>query len=337
MEETKLERLKGNLQTAIELEHSTIPTYLCAMYTIKRGTNIEAYDVIRSVVIEEMLHLTLACNVLNAIGGEPFLNNPDFVAEYPTYLPHSNQAFEVHLRKFSPAAIETFLQIEKPAKPHAPPEGDKYHTIGQFYDAIRIDMEELEKEAQYNRRTIFTGSSDLQITPKYYYGGGEVIEVHDLESAKFAMHVIVEEGEGLPGHIFDEDHELFGEKPEVAHYFRFEEILRGQYFQKGDTPESGPTGGKMAVDWNTVYNMKTDPKVSDYPEGSELRAKAVAFNAAYFKFLSELHDAFNGSPELLIPATQHMFNLKNLALEMVKQPLPGHLGMNAGPTFELPR
>ena len=83
--------------------------------------------------------------------------------------------------------------------------------------------------------------------------------------------------------------------------------------------------------------MKTDPKVSDYPEGSELRARAEAFNAAYFEFLTELHDAFSGSPELLIPATQHMFNLKNLALELVKQPLPGHLGMNAGPTFEIPR
>lgn len=34
-----LEELRSHLQTAIEIEHATIPTYLCALYSIKDGTN----------------------------------------------------------------------------------------------------------------------------------------------------------------------------------------------------------------------------------------------------------------------------------------------------------
>ena len=37
-----LDDLKENLQTAMELEHSTIPPYLCALYSIKEGKNLMA-------------------------------------------------------------------------------------------------------------------------------------------------------------------------------------------------------------------------------------------------------------------------------------------------------
>ena len=57
---TSLESLREHLQWAIELEHSTIPPYLCALYSIEPGRNLEAVEVISSVVVEEMLHLT-AC------------------------------------------------------------------------------------------------------------------------------------------------------------------------------------------------------------------------------------------------------------------------------------
>src|SRR5665213_2756788 len=49
--------LRSAFQTAIELEHSTIPPYLVALYSIKDGTNQVATQIIRSVVIEEMLHM----------------------------------------------------------------------------------------------------------------------------------------------------------------------------------------------------------------------------------------------------------------------------------------
>ena len=73
---TSMESLREHLQWAIELEHATIPAYLCALYSIKSGSNLEAVELISSVVIEEMLHLTLAANLLNAVGGEPRLDIP---------------------------------------------------------------------------------------------------------------------------------------------------------------------------------------------------------------------------------------------------------------------
>lgn len=76
---TDLENLRRHLQTAIEVEHSTIPPYLCALYSIKDGSNVEAAATIKSVVVEEMFHLILVANVLNAIGGSPQLNNSKFI------------------------------------------------------------------------------------------------------------------------------------------------------------------------------------------------------------------------------------------------------------------
>ena len=78
-----LEDLRGHLQIAIEVEHSTIPPYPCALYSIEEGSNLAAAQIIKSVVLEEMLHMILTANVLNAIGGSPRLSHPEFVPGYP--------------------------------------------------------------------------------------------------------------------------------------------------------------------------------------------------------------------------------------------------------------
>src|SRR5688572_5620773 len=94
--------LRRHLQWAIEVEHSTLPPYLCALYSIKEGSNQEAAEVVHSVFMEEMLHLTMAANLLNAVGGSPQIDTPSLLPRFPTYLPHSNRAFKVPLTKFSP-------------------------------------------------------------------------------------------------------------------------------------------------------------------------------------------------------------------------------------------
>ena len=97
-----VERLRAHFQTAVELEHSTIPPYLCALYSMDAEKNAFAYQAIQGVVMEEMLHMIQAANILTAIGGAPELYSPKFIPEYPTYLPHSDDAFLVPLQKFSP-------------------------------------------------------------------------------------------------------------------------------------------------------------------------------------------------------------------------------------------
>ena len=90
------------LRVAMQLEHATIPPYLVALYSIKPGSNIDATNVIRAVVVEEMLHLTMAANLLNAVGGTPDLTYTGFVPTYPAYLPDGEDDFEVGLAAFSP-------------------------------------------------------------------------------------------------------------------------------------------------------------------------------------------------------------------------------------------
>ena len=52
-----LDSLKLQLQQAVELEFATIPLYMTTLYSIAPGCNTEAYGLIRSVLIQEMLEL----------------------------------------------------------------------------------------------------------------------------------------------------------------------------------------------------------------------------------------------------------------------------------------
>ena len=54
-----LPQLQAHLQTALELELTTIPAYLFTLYSIPDGSNLAASELIRQVVVEEMLHLCL--------------------------------------------------------------------------------------------------------------------------------------------------------------------------------------------------------------------------------------------------------------------------------------
>ncbi len=108
--------LQDLLQTAILIEHSTIPPYLTALYSIKDGTNILASQIIRSVAVEEMLHMIMVCNVMNAVNIQPSVNRPQNYPSYPMKLP-MNVDFFVGLEAFSSNSISTFIAIESPSNP----------------------------------------------------------------------------------------------------------------------------------------------------------------------------------------------------------------------------
>jgi hypothetical protein len=108
--------LQELLQTAILIEHSTIPPYLTALYSIKDGTNAAASQIIRSVAVEEMLHMIMVCNVMNAVSIQPSVNRPQNYPTYPMKLP-MNVDFFVGLETFSTNSIATFIAIESPGNP----------------------------------------------------------------------------------------------------------------------------------------------------------------------------------------------------------------------------
>ena len=367
---TSRETLHEYLAVALQLEHATIPPYTVALYSIKPGTNLDATNIIRVVAVEEMLHLTLAANILNATGGTPDLVRPDFVPNYPVPLPTGEKDFEVGIAKFSQESVKTFLNIERPADKPKPGDGSAfyhhaglcfvrkdqrfksgtsaakgllptfkkrdektgqelelhYHSIGEFYQAIANGLEYLANAL--GESTLFCGDPSRQVTPEYYYsGGGAIVVVKDLKSAKEAIDLISEQGEGYDGHLYDDQGEL-------AHYYRFQQLILGKYYVKGDS-EGKPSGGDVDVDWSEVYPCKPNAKVADYVQSSELTLAAKTYNAQYKHFLSQINVAFNGEPERLIPAVGEMFHIRQGALDLIRNPILGEEGLHAVPTFEM--
>ncbi len=329
-----LESLRTHLQWAIELEHATLAPYLSALYSIKAGTNVESAEVIKSVFLEEMLHMALAANILNAVGGQPRFNYEGFIPTFPTPLPHGDGSFLVHLGKFSPDSVRSFLNIERPAETDAEPLEEKYHSIGQFYSAIIEGLESCC--AALGEDVVFSGDPDCQLTPAttFYGGAGDLIEVTDLASALAAMQEIVEQGEGMDhASIFDGDKNIFHpERDEVGHYFRFQEILEGRSYKAGDTAESGPTGEPFKVDWSAVHNMRQNPDINDYPTDSKAREKMEALAQGYSDMLRMMERAFAGEPKLFGDTVGTMFELRHLILELMKMP-SGDGKTTIGPYF----
>lgn len=88
-------QLQAHLQSAIEVELSTIPPYLYAMYSMTDATS-KSYKLIQSVVVEEMLHLALAANVLIAVGGTPRFYDEDVLPPIPRRYRIDNQNYNSH-------------------------------------------------------------------------------------------------------------------------------------------------------------------------------------------------------------------------------------------------
>lgn len=200
-----------------------------------------------------------------------------------------------------------------------------YYSIGEFYEEIERGFEYLSAQSGLN---LFSGDPKRQVTAEYYYsGGGRIIPVTDLASARAAIQLIQRQGEGLGGGIYDTEREL-------AHYYRFDQLRRGRYYREGDRPHE-PTGPALEVDWDAVFPAKSNARLSDYEGAPELRSAAAAFNGAYCEFLAMLTAAYDGNPQLLLEAVPRMFRLRDGIQQLVRNPLQGSPGLNAAPTFEI--
>ena len=325
---TDLASLQFALQKAIELEHATIPPYLTAYYTL-RGTSAggaEARQILRSIFVEEMLHMHLACNILNAIGGAPVINAPCFIPDYPGPLPMGiggADGLVVGIKRYSKATVhDTFMEIEEPENPiHIPVKtsalaavAPSFETIGQFYAAIGA---EIKKQGN----GIFTGDPGRQVP-------GATI-VTDVESALQAIETIVIQGEGTPTSPFDSP-------TEFAHYYRFEELFMGMRIVVDASSPSGyafdPNQKIVVDDVADVTQMADNPRTVDMSSNWRAGRLADECDAIYTKLLNALHIGFNGQPDWIERnSVAVMFELKNCIEELLQQQLAG--GLYAGPRF----
>ncbi|MEV7813580.1 MULTISPECIES: ferritin-like domain-containing protein [Streptomyces] len=328
-----LDDLRRHLQWAIELEHATLPPYLTALYSLDPERNPEAAQLIGGVFVEEMIHLALAANLLNAVGGQPRLDAPHLLPPHPRTMPHADPSIELSLLPFGQEALEMFLRVEQPAHPGDPAEGDNYETIGQFYDAIEKGLRRLC--AELGEDQVFTGDPARQVAGgPFAHTAGHLSPVTDLGSALAALEEIVEQGEGAArADVWDGDADLFHpETKAVSHYYRFQELALGRRYQPGDTPESGPTGEAVTVDPAGVRPLRPNPRLEDHPEGSAIRTAQEAFNRTYCKMLQQLEQAFNGNPAMLGMSVGTMYAIKGQAQSLMA--IQDDDGLAAGPTFE---
>jgi Ferritin-like len=327
--------LMAALQVAVELEHSTIPPYLTALYSIRPGVNLEVAHALRAVVHEEMLHMALAANILTAIGGQPNICQPGFVPRYPTSLPGGlRNDLTVGLRRCSiPSIRDVFMSIERPEVTVDPVTGKvmpidpvtrSRYTIGWFYDEICAALKTL-----HDNNEIEFGHLDRQVVD---WPGDESfgsLAIDSLDAALSAIQTILTQGEGKGP--FDPSDGA----GELAHYYRFAEIVQGRrlikvgdgFDYKGETIPFDPEG---------VYPMVDDPYSSMWAPGTRARTLADQFSSTYQGLLVVLQESWSGSPANIQGAVGIMFALQNLAAQLFQTPSGRGDGTTAGPCFHPP-
>lgn len=282
--------LQQALQLAVQIEFTTIPAYLTALYSIKQPDS-SAYQLLRSVVMEEMFHVNQAANLLVAIGGLPKFTG-DAVPRYPNYLPHANPETTpyVGLCRATPDVFENvFAAIETPAPPHAPPQGKCYDTIAQVYDAAVAGL-----KAYNGPEPLFTPDPDGRQRKDIYPGkfGGKPVIVTDMESAALGVKQILQQGEGSV--------------PEAQSYVPTERW--GTYNHYGERTDGtyGPIIGTpfemshfkkfrtVALDkanFPPTFPIMSDPRRDDFHDELAIEAAEV-FDVAYSIMLSALERSF---------------------------------------------
>ena len=325
----RLEELFPLLQNAIELEHATIPPYLTALFSFKPNTETAIRTVIHSIVIEEMLHMTIAANILNALGGKPDISNPNFVPNYPTHLPMGiGEGLIVGIEKYSPELVKNvFMEIEEPEDPLVLNQNLKaaallsFKTIGEFYLALQEKINEIAPEK-------LPGDPARQVTSDFF-ASDLLYPILTKEDAINAINIIIEQGEGTTTSPIDQD-------GEIAHYYRFQELYVGKELVKDPTAPHGYSfsGSVILFDKNNVQPIFPNTKSYMLTEGSEERRQVDLFNKSYSDLLYGLHRTFNGEPAYLNNTIGVMFDLRLTCQKLAEMPFPGKEGYTIGPSYE---
>jgi CDGSH-type Zn-finger protein/uncharacterized Fe-S cluster protein YjdI len=230
------ESLAYALSEAAELEHGLLCCYLYAAFSIgqrceRRHPPDQAAAIARwrtelvDIACDEMVHLALVSNLLNALGAAPHLMRPNF----PVGAGLHPAGVVVSLAPFSLATMQHFVFLERPDdvieregsgfahRSYARvghtgrlvPSGQDYATLGDLYRWIRDGFAHLVEVAGTAR--VFAGDPRLQVNSAVM-GLPGITEVVDLESAWRAIDTIVTQGEGAP------------KCPGHSHYSRFSAI-----------------------------------------------------------------------------------------------------------------
>ncbi|MDQ1442947.1 MAG: hypothetical protein QOG97_3175, partial [Acidimicrobiaceae bacterium] len=209
---------------ACEIEHGLMCQYLYAQFSLKRtpdeGISPEQLARVRiweasliDVIKQEMLHLALATNLLTAIGAAPHFDRPNF----PILSRWYPSGVQIALLRFGERALRHFMYLERPEGmtladadgfapapiPLVPPltvddrpmvaVPEQWETVGHLYRGIEAGLAALCE--RYGEDSVFIGPPRAQAVTEIFEWK-ELTAITDLASARRAIDLIVEQGEG---------------------------------------------------------------------------------------------------------------------------------------------
>ena len=343
------------LTEAAEFEHVVMCTYLYAQWSLKKDESEgitseekQAIDgwraTIRSVALEEMLHLALVNNLLAAFGAAPHLGRPDFPVR-PGYFPSE---LDFHLAPFNEQTMQHFVYIEHPEGVEVrdgegfahesqyervvytdllTPTARDYSTQGHLYHGIAQAIRRLADEL--GEEELFVGHGEAQLSSAEFPLPG-LFEVTGVESAMKALEEIVKQGEGAPAHRED------------SHYARFEQVRREFVAMKDARPDFEAA---MPAARNPVLTEFADDALVTRVTNAEARHIVDLGNSLYGLMLHTLAQVCAPAPlpsglreGLSEVSSELMRHLTVVGEAAARLPIcDDRPGVNAGLSFALPR
>jgi hypothetical protein len=327
--------LQASLQAAVELELSTLPPYLCGLYALEDQKS-DAAKLIHTIVLDEMGHFGLACNLLWATGMQPKIFDGYDSIVYPGPLPGGvrpkcdpslrfpcDPNFEVALGFADyKSFVRMCMQIEYPEDPVPRPivsplagQQEIFPTIGEFYDAILSAFETLDAQIPY---ATHLDKQIANLSPK-------VAKIDGLAAATSAINLIKSQGEGASKFPFTDSTRMT-----LAHFYTFGQIYFGRKYEFASSTQTGDWKGDI-VGVPGAYTMTPVP-IGGYGPGAP--PEVTECDRLFTQMLRQLDQAWSGGGDsFLNSAIDSMISLKSAVLDLFKKNLARPEGGIFGPQF----
>jgi hypothetical protein len=275
--------LFDDLELALRLESSVIPVYLFAYYSLRNPCSAPA-RVLRSVVVEEMLHYTLVRNLLVAVGAPDERHTGVPAGPFPIRITQAPApVIEIDLQPFSdtflsrtaipfelsrhPDTTMTTLAAGGPLGSLRLPPGEEPDpawlqgvSLVDLYRRINDGLTDLA--TRYPEGLFARNRPELQLVEGYRlvegssWSSGHPVRITDLASARVALEYIVRQGEGLPvGHAGDPNQETPSHAQRfVDLYFRQEPWSEDDVLPLTTVPEEGGDEQGLAQVLDQLFN-----------------------------------------------------------------------------------
>ncbi|NJR18205.1 MAG: isovaleryl-CoA dehydrogenase [Calothrix sp. CSU_2_0] len=342
----------AELEVAVMLQYIyagySVPNYVTGQEYVKRGLwtpqqlelacgdgkevhNYGMRGVLLEISREEMIHFLMVNNILMAIG-EPFYpavpNWQELNGRFPIDI-------DFALEPLNAASLQRFMTLEMPdflTNSQLNCESHSYGSLSELYSQIRAGLQNIPdlfivKKGQVGgEHRLFMRDRTNQKHPDYQ------LQVDDLNSALFAIDVIVEQGEGC---------HLESEKFELSHYQKFRRLADA--LAKEQTVEPG-TGYK--IPWNPSYPALRNPSLESSNTNvvtvAETRTVMEIFNESYFLMMLLMVQHFGLTPtaslrrsKLMNAGIDVMTGMMRPLGELLMSLPSGKRGKTAGVSFEI--